>query len=716
MTLYRRNPGRLEFVDQVTGRPARRQDSGAAPSGRFITRVRPSKKKPLVTLPLPSTVLSAEGGSFPFSSKLRPSLKQAAKESAKAERKEQRKKPWDGVVRIPGELRSYRSAEAAARIFMEGNDMFFNGIQDASDPLREWKRTFDVKVGKKNKKLADTPQGQKITSIAGALKYLFGRNRSRRWSEVEWDEVDRLMEMLGERHVLRERLGTEAEVGYFDAGDAVVTEAYWKPVYAYGELSEATIDFDTLMDLRPDIAHEVRVQLAAHSDLAEERLLALEDAYKAVKKQLSARDRRVIERRIATFREWSAFPRRIPAWALTPDERTGGYTYRIPSLAMQTERLLAVPDEGYDPNWPLEERRVALAEGRNPDTIGLPPVEPASVPLDELIRPSLDVTEDPFAIERGESRLTDEPFDPTDPGYPMESNPRITASQLRQGMRVRIDGDIRTVSAVRSSMGKMVVSLRKEVEPKPLPARQVSLPPGAQVPVISMNTKAGGKLGGAHYTLRNARSRRLILKDCVDAYGARSCRAALAVLERQPRIDDKTRKLVKDDIAWMGKNYGRAINPDVSEPFDAQVVEYAVCECGALYGVQMQRNPKVPVLRNGRIESAAFSAAGSLVGSIAGGLVGASLGGALGRENGAVPGALIGSTAGSAYGGYKGAKYGATTGTAQSESPRDAAIYGAIGGGILGFPGAALGAFVGAGDDKPKKSSATNPAKRRLMR
>jgi len=715
MTLYRRNPGRLEFVDQVTGRPARRQDSGAAPSGRFITRVRPSKKKPLVTLPIPSTVLSSEAGSFPYSSKLRPSLQKAAKERAKAEGKELRKKPWDGVVRIPGELRSYRSAEDAARIFMEGNQMFFNGIQDATDPLREWKRTFDVKVGKRVRKLADTPKGAQITSVAGALKYLFGRNRSRRWSEVEWDEVDRLMDMLGERHVLRERLGSEAEVGYFEAGDAVVTEAYWKPVYAYGELSEATIDFDTLMGLRPDIAHEVRVQLAAHSDLSEEGLLELENAYRAVKKQLSPRDRRVIERRIATFREWAQYPRRIPTWALTPDERTRGYTYRIPSLAMQTERLLAVPDEGYEPNWPIEERRVALADGRDPDTIGLPPVEPASVPLDELIRPSLDVTEDPFAIERGESRLTQEPFDETDPGYPMEVNPRITASQLRQGMRIRIDGNIRTVSAVRTSMGKMVVSLRKETDPKPLPAKQVALSPGSHVPVIAMDTRSGGKLGGAHYTLRNARSRRMILKDCVDAYGARSCRAALAVLERQPKIDDKTRKLVKSDIGWMGKNYGRAINPDLSEPFDAQVVEAAVCECGSLYGVQMQRNPEVPVLRNGRIESAAFSAVGSLVGSIAGGLVGTALGGAVGGVLGAVPGAFIGSTAGSAYGAYRGAKYGATTGTGIATSPRDAAVYGAIGGGILGFPGAALGAFVGAGEDKPGKA-ATNPAKRRLMR
>lgn len=243
----------------------------------------------------------------------------AAKRAAKAIRN-RRRKPWS---------ETYRSAGAAARIYYSENDRFFDSVRDPEDAIRDFVAT-SVIGGLKGRKGREIMALNRKPSemIQAALRYVFGKNRSRRWDRVAWEDIERLEDQLAELFE-----GDE---------EGAIAAAYWRPLAA---ITPETIGFIANEDDR-----DLWLQEQARIRLLED----LEDLREALEKNgrcLTKDQQKEVKRRIREWSRWGKDPNTAPAWACEPAQGSGGFACDFPRVSGEARRLARACREGWDPDW-----------------------------------------------------------------------------------------------------------------------------------------------------------------------------------------------------------------------------------------------------------------------------------------------------------------------------------------------------------------------------
>jgi hypothetical protein len=228
---------------------------------------------------------------------------------------------------------TFASGSAAARRFYSENADFYDHVEDAGDPVREFLDAMPGR-GRSGKRMAETKEGRAILSkrgdaakIRAALAVVFRRARRKRWTEVDWADVDRLNEFLA---------------AYYRPISSRVAQQpapYWLPM--------AVITDDTVGTLSTEDAmvwyrHDARVRLA-------DMLSRLKDALRANAKNIDATSKRQIRRRIKEWEGWVRHPSRIPLSACLPD--ASGYACDYPMVAGELHRVEQSARQAYNPTW-----------------------------------------------------------------------------------------------------------------------------------------------------------------------------------------------------------------------------------------------------------------------------------------------------------------------------------------------------------------------------
>ncbi|MCX4244198.1 DUF3560 domain-containing protein [Paraliomyxa miuraensis] len=347
---YRATPlARLEYVDVATGVPADPSEPGTLSTGRIVADIDGE------TVEVDEEDLIGHG-TDPDPRKRRyrfdvespadyPGQAQAKKAARAAEKTEGTKKGKGkkGKATLAAGLRAtFDSPAKAAKIFYDHNEDYFDNVVDPWDGLRDWMDGIEVRVGRGHRKLSKTPAGQRILkekhasrAIRGALAYLMGQAKGRRWETVPWAQVERLGEAL-------ER--------YFEAPRSGASQAglYWRPFT--GNVRAEDLDAMT---------PEQRVSIREQESVKEigEQLEELKEAYERAKGCLPDDLRRVIERRTAEWSRWVEDPSKIPDYACEPDPETAGYLCNYPAVAGELRQLRKSCEDAYDPNWAAKESR-----------------------------------------------------------------------------------------------------------------------------------------------------------------------------------------------------------------------------------------------------------------------------------------------------------------------------------------------------------------------
>lgn len=337
---------RLEFVDVATGEPVcpappeRTTSDGTAPSGRIVVDL-----GGVAVEVDPEDVLTHDG-KHPRRRRYRVDLDSPADYRGRAEAKAAlRATTQAGTSKKRPRLfrETFDNAKAAAHEFYKSNENFFDHVRDPFDGLREWMDGVEVQLGKRARRLSQTPAGRRILeeplaerAITLALAYVFGRARGRRWDAVDWHLVDLLGESL--------------EPYFEDPGDATPSRRglYWRPIVG-------TITAEQLDDLSP----EARAQISEWEGSEEVRraLADLRDAYAQNQACIPPELHAIVERRIAEWDRWTGDPSQIPEYACEPDERSGGYTCNYPAVAGELREIERACRRPYDPDWALPEAR-----------------------------------------------------------------------------------------------------------------------------------------------------------------------------------------------------------------------------------------------------------------------------------------------------------------------------------------------------------------------
>lgn len=334
---------RLEFVDVATGEsvcpapPERTTSDGAAPTGRIIADLEG------VEVEIDSEDLLGSRGEHPRRRRYQFDLDSPADYQAQARARAAALSSETATAKRKPRLfrETFDNAKEAAREFYRGNEDFFDHVHDPFDALRDWMDGIEVRVGKRARRLSQTPAGRRILgephaehAITLAIAYVFGRAKGRRWDAVDWREI--------------ERLG-EAMEPYFEAPyDSTPSRGglYWRPIVG-------TVAPEQLDDLSP----EARAQLAKWEGAEEVRqvLAELRETYERNRDCIPPELRSIAERRIAEWDRWAQNPSRIPEYACEPDERTAGYECNYPSVAGELREIERACRTVYDPDWALPE-------------------------------------------------------------------------------------------------------------------------------------------------------------------------------------------------------------------------------------------------------------------------------------------------------------------------------------------------------------------------
>lgn len=333
---------RLEYVDLATGVPADPSEPGTLSTGRIVADIDGETveidEEDLIghgTDPDPRKRRYAYDAESPADYAGQARAKKATRAATQAARKK-------GKATRAGLRDTFDSPATAAASFYEHNEDFFDHVIDPWDGLRDWMDGVEVRVGRGHRKLSKTPAGRKILAekhaaraIRGALAYLMGQAKGRRWDAVPWVQVERLGEALGR---------------YFEAPSSGSSHAaiYWRPFA--GELRAEDLDAMT-----PEQRASIREQESARE--IGEQLEALQKAYDRAKDCLPDDLRRVIERRIGEWSRWVEDPSKIPGYACEPDPKTAGYLCNYPSVAGELAQLRRSCDDAYDPNWAAKESK-----------------------------------------------------------------------------------------------------------------------------------------------------------------------------------------------------------------------------------------------------------------------------------------------------------------------------------------------------------------------
>jgi hypothetical protein len=341
---------RQEFVDAVTGLPVREVKPGAVPSGRWVTRVRPSKGQPIVSVEIDREELGP-----PTSQRVdltRPELlaraKAEADRQAKAGAADVRAAKRTGKQKVRGVGETFRTAGKAAREFIDANHEFFDRVEslDLGDTIHDWMDGIEVRRGKVWRKLNKTTKGTAILekfragrggAFDALLTWLFSQARSKRWTDVDWSTLDRM----------------EEEIRKSPDGAGLPALAY-RPA---ASIDAAAMAVEHMTEKQAEEAARVFNQQNLE-DLSRE----LATAYKAARKCLDPEERKVIRERARLVADLAKHPTKV--WGLTlcvPEGQTR--ICGLPVLEAELVRVRRACDKGYDPDWPIREAREAAARG-----------------------------------------------------------------------------------------------------------------------------------------------------------------------------------------------------------------------------------------------------------------------------------------------------------------------------------------------------------------
>ncbi|MCX4239220.1 hypothetical protein [Paraliomyxa miuraensis] len=347
---YRATPlARLEYVDVATGVPADPSEPGTLSTGRIVADIDGE------TIEIDEDDLIGHG-TDPDPRKRRyrfdvdspadyPGQAQAKKTAHEAEQAASIKKDKGkkGKAALAGLRATFDSPAKAAKLFYDQNIDFLENVIDPWDGLRDWMDAIEVRVGKGHRKLSKTPAGQRLLkekhasrAIRGALAYLMGQAKGRRWDAVPWDQVERLGEVLQR---------------YFEepsSSEPSMSGLYWRPFA--GKVRAEDLDVMT-----PEQRASIREQESVKE--IGEQLDELKEAYERAKDCLPDDLRRVIERRIAEWSRWVEQPSKIPDYACEPDPETAGYLCNYPAVAGELRQLRRSCEDAYDPNWAAKESK-----------------------------------------------------------------------------------------------------------------------------------------------------------------------------------------------------------------------------------------------------------------------------------------------------------------------------------------------------------------------
>ena len=196
------------------------------------------------------------------------------------------------------------------------------------------------------KKLIDTLYRTPQTGLVGVLAWLFGKTRSRRWNDVDWDAIRSLGEALQPAaDAYRTQFPEEAH------GAGGIT---WYPITSGQRSPAELLGTDALS---PDQAE----QLAELHNVEQllEHLADLESAYLEARSCLSREAKVAIRRRILQLRKLADAPQTIPgvslcAAGLTREGDTSG-TPNVcgwPAVREEIRRVKQACQQSYDPDWP----------------------------------------------------------------------------------------------------------------------------------------------------------------------------------------------------------------------------------------------------------------------------------------------------------------------------------------------------------------------------
>jgi hypothetical protein len=281
---------RAQHADTVTGLSRLRPLRGTRPTGVYLARVRPKKGGPSVLVPVRPTELVEGDESIGIHRSALPAIRDRARaELARRGDRETRKRKAKRNLR-----KTYRTASAGAKALIRDNERFFENAIETGDPqdhVRDWLAGIDVRRGRGSKRLLDTAKGRAIwdahkgaTRSKGplaALTWILGRNRSRRWSDVEWDLVRGYEEALraGDPDLALPPLDLPVEAAETDAEELAMIEETQGTEAA--RLAATRQNVATLDEYRDE----------------------LREAYRQASRCIDREERRVIQRRIRDLAE-----------------------------------------------------------------------------------------------------------------------------------------------------------------------------------------------------------------------------------------------------------------------------------------------------------------------------------------------------------------------------------------------------------------------------
>ncbi|WP_266214530.1 DUF3560 domain-containing protein [Paraliomyxa miuraensis] len=347
---YRATPlARLEYVDVATGVPTDPGEPGTLSTGRIVADIDgetvevdeedligrgtdpdPRKRRYRFDVDSPAD--------YPGQAKAKRTAREAEQTAGTKNGKGKK-----GKAAVAGLRATFDSPAKAAKIFYDQNIDFLENVVDPWDGLRDWMDGIEVRVGRGHRKLSKTPAGQRILeekhasrAIRGALAYLMGQAKGRRWEAVPWDQIERLGEALQR---------------YFEepsASEPSMSGLYWRPFA--GKVRAEDLDVMT-----PDQRASIREQESVKE--IGEQLDELKEAYERAKDCLPDDLRRVIERRVAEWSRWVDNPSKIPDYACEPDPETAGYLCNYPAVAGELRQLRKSCEDAYDPNWAAKDSK-----------------------------------------------------------------------------------------------------------------------------------------------------------------------------------------------------------------------------------------------------------------------------------------------------------------------------------------------------------------------
>jgi hypothetical protein len=344
---------RREWIDATTGLPVKHGTPGAVASGRWVTRLRPAKGKPLVNVEIdreelgPPELQTVDLPRVELVERAQAEHEQQTRIDAPDVRAGKRK----GKQKIRGVGETFRTAGKAAREYLDANHSFFDVAEemDLGDQIRDWMDGIEVKRGPGWRRLNKTKKGAEILALFVGMRggeafralftWIFSRARDKRWTSVDWGMVDRLEEAI------RSTPGAP-ELPPIEHRPAAAVEA-------------AAL---ALEHMTPKAAEEA-ARVHNQEQLAE-LAAELAEAYKAVRKCVGPEARKAIRTRAKLVADLAEHPARLWRLRLCIPEGTTRLC-GLPVLVTELERVRKACEEGYEINWPIVEAAEAQKAGRH---------------------------------------------------------------------------------------------------------------------------------------------------------------------------------------------------------------------------------------------------------------------------------------------------------------------------------------------------------------